>query len=310
MKVNRLLSIIIILLEKKRITAIELANKFEVSKKTIYRDIDSINEIVIPIHSTSGVNGGFEIMPNYKIDNTVFSHNDLSNILFALENIPNIAQDRNLVDSIIKIKSLIPNEHAKEIELSTNQILIDLSPWIAYSNIKDSLEILKQALNDKKLISFNYSNVKGKETIRIVEIYQLILKGNNWYCYCFCKERNDFRMFKITRISNLKILNETFPVRKFTKPQLSFKDEISSIQSEVIIRIDKSIKDDVLNYCPIENFHREDNKNFIVNFPFVDNDYYLNIILGFGDKAECLAPIDIRNKLKKKLSNLLNIYEN
>lgn len=171
MKVDRLISIIMILLDKKRIGAQELADKFEVSSRTIYRDIDAINMAGIPVRSTSGVGGGFEIMQNYKVDSKVFSTADLSAILMGLSN---MIQGNELVNALAKVKSFIPADRAKDIELKANQISIDLSPWMVNRNIQPYLEIIKTALQESKLLSFEYADRFGNKTVRTSEPYQLI----------------------------------------------------------------------------------------------------------------------------------------
>ena len=173
MKVDRLVSIIMILLDKKRIGAQELADMFEVSSRTIYRDIDAINMAGIPVRSTSGVGGGFEIMQNYKVDSKVFSTADLSAILMGLSSISNMIQGNELVNDLAKVKSFIPADRAKDIELKANQISIDLSPWMVNRNIQPYLEIIKTALQESKLLSFEYADRFGK-TVRTSEPYQLI----------------------------------------------------------------------------------------------------------------------------------------
>ena len=146
MKVDRLVSIIMILLDKERIGAQELADMFEVSPRTIYRDIDAINMAGIPIRSTSGVGGGFEIMPQYKVDKKVFSTADLSALLMGLSSISDVVRGDELIHALAKVKSFIPADKAEDIELKVNQICIDLSPWMGNKNIQPYLEIIKTAL--------------------------------------------------------------------------------------------------------------------------------------------------------------------
>ncbi len=135
MKVNRLVSIIMILLDKERLGTQELADMFEVSPRTIYHDIDTINMAGIPVRSTSGVGGGFEIMQQYKIDKKVFSTADLSAILIGLSSLSNMVRGDELVNALAKVKSFIPAGRAKDIELKVNQICINLSPWMGNRNI-------------------------------------------------------------------------------------------------------------------------------------------------------------------------------
>jgi predicted DNA-binding transcriptional regulator YafY len=204
MKIDRLVSIIMILLEKERIGAQELADMFEVSPRTIYRDIDTINMAGIPVCSAPGVGGGFEIIQKYKIDKKVFSTADLSAILMGLSNLSTMIRGDELVNALAKVKSFIPADRAKNIELKTNQIYINLSPWMDNRNIQPYLEIIKTALQKSKLLSFEYADRYGNKTARTAEPYQLVLKSSHWYWQGYCHKRNDFRLFRLSRTSNLQ----------------------------------------------------------------------------------------------------------
>lgn len=171
MKIDRLVSIIMILLDKKRIGAQELAEMFEVSPRTIYRDIDAINMAGIPICSISGVGGGFEIMPNYKIEKNVFTATDLSAILMGLNNLTDIVRGDELINALVKVKSFIPAEKAQDITLKANQLYIDLSPWMGNRHTEEFLAIIKVALQENKLLSFEYADCHGNKTSRTAEPY-------------------------------------------------------------------------------------------------------------------------------------------
>lgn len=310
MKVSRLVSIIMILLDKQRIGAQELANMFEVSTRTIYRDIDAINMAGIPIRSTSGVGGGFEIMKNYKMDRKVFSTTDISTILTGLSSLSNMIQSDELVNALAKIKSFIPVDRVDEIKLKTNQIHIDLSQWIGYRNVQPYLEIIKIALQENKLLSFEYADRHGNKTEREAEPHQIVLKGNHWYFQGYCYKRNDFRLFKLARISNLKLEKIFFTPRDYQKPLLDFTDILATIQTKIKLRIHKSVMDRALDYCTYEHFSPDGDEYYIVTFPFIENEYYYNILLSFGDKCECLEPLHIRTELKRKIYDIANLYEN
>ncbi|WP_368651906.1 helix-turn-helix transcriptional regulator [Ornithinibacillus sp. 4-3] len=310
MKVSRLVSIIMILLDKERISAQDLANMFEVSTRTIYRDIDAINMAGIPIRSTSGVGGGFEIMKNYKMDSKVFSTTDISTILTGLSSLSNMIQSDELINALAKVKSFIPVDRVDEIQLKTDQIHIDLSQWIGYRNVQAYLEIIKIALQENKLLSFEYADRHGNKTEREAEAYQIVLKGNHWYFQGYCYKRNDFRLFKLARISNLKLEKISFTPRDYQKPLLDFTDILATIQTKIKLRIHKSVMDRALDYCRYEDFSPDGEEYYIVTFPFIENEYYYNILLSFGDKCECLEPSHIRTELKRKIHDIANLYEN
>ncbi|MBF2442325.1 YafY family transcriptional regulator [Listeria innocua] len=309
MKVDRLMSIVLILLDKERISAQELADRFEVSLRTIYRDIDAIDLAGVPIRSTPGVGGGFEIMPDYKMDSKVFSTADLSAILMGLSSLSNMVRGDELINALAKIKSFIPADRAKEIELKANQIYIDLSQWTGNNNIQTHVEIIKVALQENKLLTFEYIAHQGNKTERIVEPYQLVMKSSHWYLYGYCQNRNDFRLFRLSRMSGLQILEDTFTLRDFQKPQLEMEDIIAVMQIEIKIRIHQSIIDRVLDYCSYENFYSDGEEHYIVSFPFIENEYHYDILLSFGDKCECLEPLHVREKMKRRIYDIVSIYE-
>ncbi|MDD2969378.1 MAG: YafY family protein [Lachnospiraceae bacterium] len=309
MKVDRLVSIIMILLDKKRIGAQELADMFEVSPRTIYRDIDAINMAGVPVCSISGVGGGFEIMKKYKIDKKVFSTADLSAILMGLSSLSDMMRGDELVNALAKVRSFIPADRAKDVELKANQVLIDVSPWMGNRNIQPYLEIIKTALEENRLLSFEYIDRYGNRTIRTTEPYQLVLKGSHWYFQGYCLKRNDFRLFKLSRTMNLKIQEGFFIPREYQKPQLEFADILESMQIKIKIRIHQSVMDRVLDYCTYDHFLPDGEEYYIVSFPFIENEYHYNILMSFGDKCECLEPLHIREAIKHRIHDIAMIYE-
>lgn len=310
MKVERLISIIMVLLDKERISAQTLADRFEVSLRTIYRDIDAINMAGIPVRSISGVGGGIEIMPNYKMDRKTFSTNDLSAILMGLSNISNMTQSKELSNALAKVKSFIPANSAKDIELKANQIYIDLSPWMGGRDAHNYLEMIKKALHEKNNLSFDYADRYGNKTTRLVEPYQLVMKNSHWYVHGYCLKRNDFRLFRLFRMSNLQLEDTFFTPRDFEKPQLDFTDEVATMVETIQIRIHQSVMDRVLDFCAYEEFSPDGDDHYMVNFPFIENDYYYTILFSFGNKCECLEPQHIRTEMKRRVNELATMYEN
>lgn len=308
MKIDRLVSIVMILLERKRICAQELADMFEVSLRTIYRDVDAINLAGIPIRSTPGVGGGFEIMPNYKVDKNIFSASDLSALLMGLSSVSGLIRGNELANALAKIKSFIPADKAKDIELKASQILVDLSPWMGNQTIQPYLQIIQTALQENKLLSFDYSAHHGKTSSRIVEPYRLVLKSNHWYFQGYCCARADYRLFKLSRMANLQLTEETFLPRNCEKPLLNFDNTTANTLINIKLRIHKSILDRVLDLCPLENFLPDDDDHFLVNFPFIENDYYYDVLLGFGNKCQCLEPVHIRQEIKRRILEMAKIY--
>lgn len=309
MKVDRLISIIMVLLDKDRIGAQELADLFEVSPRTIYRDIDAINMAGIPVCSIPGVGGGFEIMPGYKIDKNVFSTADLSALLMGLSSLSGMVQGDEMAHALAKVRSFIPADKAKDIELKVNQICIDLSPWMGSGNTQSYLEMIKAALQDNKLLSFEYIAHHGNKTARTVEPYQLVLKGSHWYFQGYCLKRNDFRLFRLSRMSSLQVQEDIFMPRVYQKPILDFEETLETMQIKIKLRVHKSVIDRVLDFCSYECFTPDGIEHYIVNFPFIENDYYYSILFSFGNQCECLEPLHIRTEIKRRLHDMTGLYE-
>ena len=174
--------------------------------------------------------------------------------LMGLSSLSNIVRGDELVHALAKVKSFIPADRAKDIELKLNQICIDVSPWLGNSNIQTYLEIIKAALQENKLLSFEYIAHRGISTIRTVEPYQLVIKSSHWYLQGYCHRRNDFRLFRLSRMSNLQMQEETFALRDYQKPTLDVTDILEALQTKIKIRIHKSVMDRVLDYCTYERF--------------------------------------------------------
>ena len=308
MKIDRLVSIIMILLEKERISAQELAKMFEVSTRTIYRDIEAISMAGIPVLATSGSGGGIEIMKDYKVDKKIFSTDDLSALLMGLSNISGMVRGSEVANALAKVKSFIPSEKAKSIELKASQIYIDLTPWEGNVSVKNALEIIKKALQENRLLTFTYIDGHGSKTSRTVEPYQLVFKSRAWYVQTFCRLKNDYRLFRLSRMTDLKILEENFSPREYQKPFLDFEETARSLQTDIKIRIHKSVLDRILDFCPYERLSQDGEDYYLADYPFFDSDYYYDMLLSLGDKCEILEPAHVREKLKQKIKNLAEIY--
>lgn len=313
MKIDRLISIILLLLERKKVSARELSKTFEVSLRTIYRDIDTINMSGIPIISTTGANGGFQIMEKYKIDKNVFSASDIIALLRGLKGISAVMSREEIVHTATKIQSLIPEERADEIELRSNQVLLDLQPWKEHPKLNTYFRDISDAVEKQQLISFEYFNRSGQTNKRKVEPYRLMIKSHSRYLLGFCLIRNDFRLFKLMRMSDLQILDEYFPLRELPNELPPIISEFTNIMDkrQIIVKllIHESARDKVIDYCGNENLSPFGKDHFIALLPFIDDESGYNLILGFGDKCECLEPIEVRNEVIRRIGNLWRLYK-
>ncbi len=168
-------------------SAPELAEMFEVKLRTIYRDIETINQAGIPIVTYRGSNGGFGIMEQYKIDKKLFTLSDITALLIGLGSIHSTMSSEELLNTMAKVKGMIPPEQIKDIELMSNQIVIDHTPWHGNEALKSHVDSIKTAITKNRFISFHYFDRLGNKSQRKIEPYRLVLKNSNWYSgvlYC------------------------------------------------------------------------------------------------------------------------------
>lgn len=309
MKTDRLISIIMLLLEHKRISASKLAETFEVSTRTIYRDIEQINLAGIPVVSCPGVNGGVSIMDEYKVDKRLFSPSDVSKLLVGLSTLKTALPQNDVTSVLAKVKSIIPSKHVSDVELHANQITVDLSPWDNEYDDSNVVQDIKDSIENHKLIRFTYLDTYGNMSNRGVEPYRLVYKVRSWYLLGYCHLREDFRTFKISRISSLAITDNTFCPREC--PPLEFDNiEWPELQFVTVkLRIDECIKAMIdLLYKNQAVFHCEQDDMYAF-LPFFYTPFEYNILLSFGDKCECLEPEDIRTEIIRMIKNMSAIYE-
>ncbi|NLG04336.1 MAG: YafY family transcriptional regulator, partial [Clostridia bacterium] len=200
MKTERLLEIIFILLEKKVVTAKELADRFQVSQRTIYRDLIALSASGIPVYTEQGRNGGIHLIEEYALNKTLLTDTEQSQIVMALQSMRAIGQD-DMSTSLSKVKGIFQRDFDDWIE-------IDFSGW-SYSNIEQQMfQIIKESILHAQVLEFEYSSLKGETITREVEPYKLVFKGRNWYLSAFCLHKKEFRFFKLIRMRNPRIKQE------------------------------------------------------------------------------------------------------
>ncbi|EHI97760.1 hypothetical protein CDLVIII_1057 [Clostridium sp. DL-VIII] len=309
MKIARLISIIMVLLEHRKVSATKLAEMFEVTPRTIYRDIETINLAGIPIISYPGVNGGISIMEEYKIEKKIFTISDITELLIGLGSVHSLLPSEEIINIIAKVKGLVPAEQIKDIESKSDQVAIDHSPWFENKTTKLYVQKIKIAIRENKFISFNYFDRVGNKSQRKIEPYKLFFKNLNWFIHGYCTTKKDFRVFRLSHMSSLEVLNEKFFLREFDYESLNepFGTDREIIRIKVLI--DESIKDLMIEFCGKDNVEPFKNNKFIAYLPFVEDDYWYSIILHFGDKCECLEPENIRLEVIRRLEDTLAIYK-
>lgn len=298
MKGNRLFGIIYTLLDKKNVTAKELAEHFEVSQRTIYRDIEDLSQAGVPIYMTKGKGGGISLLSDFILNKAILSQEEKKEILAAMQGL-NAVNKSEFNGVLSKLSSFLGGDNENWIE-------VDFSNWDKNNTLGEKFTTIKNSIINKNLISFEYFNSNGKLLERIVEPLKLVFKGQGWYLYAYCREREDNRFFKLTRMSNINIILENF---NRTVPNKIFSEEDTGYYNELIhlkLRIDKKLAFRI--YDEFHNYSLDDNGDFIVNLDFPSGDWLFGYLMSFGEYIEVLEPLNIRDEIKKKLMYALKKY--
>lgn len=299
MQESRLFRIVYYLLKKGKSTAAELSEKFEVSIRTIYRDIDVLSSVGIPIYATQGKGGGISILENFVLDKSLLSTTEQEQILMALQGMI-ATEGKNSDELLTKLGGLFCTGN-------TNWIEVDFSNWVQNKPKQDSFNSIKQAIFDKHMISFFYFSSNKEFAKRTVEPIKLIFKSKDWYLYGYCLLKNDFRLFKLTRIKEIEILSETFTQRLSDKPKISNRIKNERLIS-VKLKFDKAVAFRVYDEF-LDNVTKDENGNLYVQTNLPDNDVLYSYLFSFSDYVEVIEPEHIRQRLRKKLMEMQKKYE-
>ncbi len=299
MKIDRLIGIITTLQQKKIVTAPYLAEKFEVSRRTINRDIDDICKAGIPIVTTQGVNGGISIMEGFSLDTTVFTEKELAAIFTGLKTLDSVSHSA----SAEKLAQKIGGSSA--IRLADN-MLIDLSSFYK-DDLVSKIDVIKQAMKESKCITFHYCYNKG-ESDKQIEPYLIVFKWSDWYVFGFCKERQDFRMYKLRRLWNLQISAESFTMIDIPEDKKQFG---SHMTDDYIV---SAIYDPSVKYRLVEEYgntcftEQEDGKLY-TEWGFTTKNGAVEWFLSFGNKVKVLGPPEMVEIMKSTLDSIKKLYE-
>ena len=292
---NRLFEIVYILMQKRKTTAKELADRFEVSKRTIYRDIETLSTANIPIYASKGKDGGIGLLDEYVLNKTILSEEEQNQILFALQGMKKVkGQDEK---DILEKLSILFNKKIND------WIKIDFSNW---GNIEEEqFDMIKSAILNKQLVQFTYYNSNGEESKRTVEPLQIWFKDKSWYLVSYCKLKQDYRIFKIARIKEVKMLQEHFE-RELPKEEENEKHNLKMIELE--LEINKAMTYRVYDEFESKEITKKEDGNFIIKVKYPENEWVYGYILSFGEYAKVLNPGYAKNIIKDRLQETLKNY--
>lgn len=277
MQESRLFKIIYYLMENGKSTAPELAEKLEVSIRTIYRDIDIISSVGVPIYVTTGRNGGIQIDDSFVLDRLILSDKEKEDIITALKSV-SIVDDRNC-DTLSKLSAIFNTKNEDWLE-------VDFSRWGNKAQDNTMFQKLKEAIISRKMICIVYANTRGEVIERVICPLKMVYKAKNWYIKSFCMNKSDFRIFKLTRIIQARDMEKNFSPMEFPQE----KKETKVNYGNVILRFPQRMAYRIYDEFEVDEIHQDDNGDFIICAPMPIDEWLIGYLLSFGSKVCIIEP--------------------
>lgn len=301
MKIDRLIGILSILLQQERVTAPCLAEKFEVSRRTINRDVEALCKAGVPLVTVQGKNGGISIMEGYRIDRTLLTSGEMDSILTGLQGLDSVSgtnRYRQLMEKLAPDGNAVMDER--------QHILIDLSSYYKRS-LAPKMELIRQAIDGRREISFQYYSNKGEEE-RQIEPYLLVFQWSSWYVWGYCQKRQDYRLFKLNRMLELEMLDCHFVSRN--PPPYKIQPERAFVpQMKVKALFQPEARWRLIEEYGVESFEEQEDGRLLFSFGFAGKEHVLGWLLTFGEQAELLEPASLRAELRGMALRIAGIYQ-
>lgn len=301
MKVDRLIGILSILLQKDTVTAPDLAEHFEVSRRTINRDIEDLCKAGIPICTRQGVGGGISIMDDYKMERTLLTTGEMQDILAGLRSLDSV-NGTNRYGQLMEKLSVGSSDF-----LTGNQsVLIDLSSWYK-GTLAPKIEAIRNGIEAAVELEFDYYAPKG-ESKRIIEPYYLIFRWSSWYVWGWCKEKEDYRLFKLNRMENVRLNGIRFEKRKAPMPDLG-NEKIFPGGIKVKAFFEPECKWRLVEEFGIGSFVEQSDGRLLFQADYTDKENLVSWLMTFGDRAELVEPVEIREEIRERVECMWKMYQ-
>ncbi|MBR2870034.1 MAG: YafY family transcriptional regulator [Clostridia bacterium] len=310
MKFEIMMGILFDLLSKRFVKATYLAEKYQVSVRSIYRYLTCLELAGVPLYTTRGYNGGISIVDTYRFSTTFMTKSEFETTINTLSAIEQSVPNKVLSSAINKMKSTIKYDYFSGFDMKSGNLIIDAGPWGDTNGYKNKLSVLQKSIEECKKLEIKYHDRNGEITERIIEPYLIMFKQGLWYVYAFCNLRNDFRFFKTGRIEHANILNE-----KFTRKEISQEDlplnfwDNSVTATNVEFEIDKSVISDVEEWLGVENVTKLNDK-FVAHASLPFDDGLVSKIISYGSGLKVISPKELKDKIKEKAKEIANLYDN
>jgi len=297
MQTSRLFEIIYVLLDKKSVPARELAVRFGVSTRTIYRDIDILSVAGIPVYAEKGRGGGISLLSDFVLNKSILSEQEQNEILSALQGMQAVKAAET--DKFLQKLSTIFNKNI------TPWLDVDFTDWSSYG--ENTFKNFKRGILESNVIEFDYYSTYGDKTSRRIEPVQLWFKSRAWYVKGYCLTKESMRTFKLTRVRNPVVTSEHFNKRNL----LALPTEESKpnpYRPDVTVKLRIAPEMTYRLYDDFEPGEPQPDGSHIVTVNWPEDNWLYGFILSYGEYAEVLEPEHLRKILKDKAKKIFDGY--
>jgi predicted DNA-binding transcriptional regulator YafY len=312
MKIDRLLSIVILLLQRNRIQAKELADLYEVSIRTIYRDIEAISMAGIPVVTFQGAGGGIGLMEGYRLDRSMLTDLDVKDIVMGLQSLSSSLGGPNVSRLLNKFESIIPASEKEQFSVRTTQFIVDHSGWGNQTAQEGKLIKVKEAMSRARTVAFTYRNAEGVITERNVEPHTLVLKGQQWFVYAYCSDRGQFRLFKLSRMSEPVVTETAFTRRDLSYEVLPWNEGRMAASRAVqpfTLQFNRNSRHLAEDWFGVEALVEQTEGIYTVSVPFPEDAWAYRFILSLGPDVVVKEPGHLRDKIREMALRIASNYE-
>lgn len=296
MKYQIMFNILTRLLSKRKVTAKEIAEKYGISVRSVYRYVEELNVCGVPVDVSRGRYGGLTVADTYRLPTGYFTRDEYTAVINALDAMSGQVHDENISSAREKLESRLKNERA-DISVSGN-IIVDGGTWGDTGKFSDKMLIAEKAVNECKRLMIDYVSREGEHSKRVIDPHVLIFKQNVWYVYAFCHTKQDFRTFKIGRIKSARFTGESFEradIRREDIP-LDFYYPTDRL-TPVTLLIDRPSLADAEEWLGIDNIEPR-GENFVAEVTLPDDDALVGRILSYGGAVKVASPPGLKERVK------------
>jgi len=303
-KLDRLLGITFYILNHRRATAGDLAERFEVSRRTIYRDIDALAQAGLPLYTQKGTDGGIFLMEGYRMDSGTLTKTELKEMLMVLQGARDVLAPPGVKVAADKLSILGAQDGPTQIAMNFSAM-----PWQSHAALQRSWQVFREAIETRRTVTFTYINSRGQRSHRTVEPMTLVFRGLNWYLYAFCRVKDEYRLFRLSRMLDPIANAETFTRRDREWQDHFFLEDMPETPAELVtLQIDAKTAHKALDLFSPEELSWQEDGSIRADIRWPMGDSFDSMVLSFGPHMRVLAPDHVRAHIRDVVSQINRYY--